>query len=286
MDSPSLLAPGDTIFRGGKVSDEWCRAQLATQRTWLAELDRDPTPLLAWLAERESPLLGRYFENLVSFWMDQLPGWECLAQNLVVGDGVRHLGEFDLLLRHRQQLYHWELSVKFYLQVGDRFLGPNPKDSLARKLARVFDHQLCLSQQPPAKRLLVQRFGSDTIQSMAFLKGYLFYPVSGAVLPGAASGISPDHLRGWWLRMGELEAWLATRPEGHRWLVLEKLQWLAPALRSDKDTQLSRAELLSCLHAHFASHAHARLVVELAEEGDGWREVTRGIVVDAYWPRC
>ena len=176
MASPSLLAQSDAVYIGGKVSDEWCSRIYQQQSSWLAALDRDPASLQQWLDQQRSPLLGFYFESLLVFWLSHMPGVRLLARNVVIGQPGLRIGEFDFVFEDLEldQCFHWEVSVKFYLRYGAqefRWLGPNPKDSLQRKLNKVFNQQLLLSEKVQAQRTLQQLIHTTELYSKAFIKG-------------------------------------------------------------------------------------------------------------------
>lgn len=292
INSPALLTQSDAVYAGDKVSDVWCRRVYQRSVDWLEALDHDPNPLQQWLDQNPSPLLGIYFERLLAFWVQHVPEMQLLARNLVVLQPGRHIGEFDLLFRDlpSDELVYWEVAVKFYLRYGRshfEWLGPNPRDSLQRKLNKVFARQLQLHQHPAARRLLQQQFGRTAARSQAFIKGYLFYPHDSdwhqpESIPAA---VSHAHLKGWWCRHAELPGWLSRRAEAHRWCVLRRLQWLAPAYIPDGKGVLTRDELLDHLHSHFAQHYQALLLAELRPVSGGWYEVSRGFVVNQHWPK-
>lgn len=291
MASPSLLAPDDTVYKGPKVDDPWCRSVYRDGLDWLHDLDRDPLPLQRCLDQTDSPLLGAYFEQLLGLWLDHLPETRLLARNLIVTEPGRRIGEFDLLFRDRSrdETVHWEVAVKFYLRHGQggwRWLGPNPRDSLRRKLDKVFSRQLQLPQHPRARQLLQQRFGVNEVQSRALIKGYLFYPLDSDWRHPSATppGVSRDHLKGWWCRQTDVPACLAQRLAAHRWVVLPRRQWLAPVIRHTEQGLMSGETLSARLADHFTHHHQAQLVVELAPSGTAWREVSRGFVVNRHWP--
>ncbi|ALP51911.1 hypothetical protein Tel_01475 [Candidatus Tenderia electrophaga] len=291
MASPSLLAQQAEPYAGDKVSDRWCRQVYAQHGAWLMQLDAAPAPLHHWLARNQSPLLGRYFESLLAFWVRQLPDCELLAQNLIVERLGRHSGEFDLLWRDPAgQMIHWEAAVKFYLRYDRhelQWLGPNPRDSLRGKLNKLFTRQLHLHRQPAARRLLQARFGTAQIKPRAFVKGYLFYPYHGdwRAPQIAPAGVSRTHLRGWWCRHAEMRERVSHSSRfDARWCVLSRLQRLSPAYRPDTVGSMTAAELLNYLDAHFAQHFQAVLIAELDACEQGWCETSRGFVVNPHWP--
>ena len=87
MASPPLLSSNSAAYPGDKVGDEWCVRMFQQNLDWLDELDRQATPLIAWLYHYQSHLLGRYFEGLVSFWLNHLAQTHVVASNVIVRDG-------------------------------------------------------------------------------------------------------------------------------------------------------------------------------------------------------
>src|SRR5690606_31650396 len=73
--------------------------------------------------------------------------------------------------------------------------------------------------------------GVTRLEIEAVIKGYLFYPLDDP--PPAPRNVNPNHLRGQWLRGGQLD--LIARA-GSRWQALSKRGWLAPALASTEET--------------------------------------------------
>lgn len=288
--SPGLLRS----TAADRVSDHWCRIAFLDRLPWLRHLDRHPDELKAWLSLHPSRLLGHYFENLIAIWLEQWPQIQLLASRLPVPGEDRVLGEFDFLLldRHTGETVHWECAVKFYLRKvvardGYEWLGPNPQDTLAKKYRKVFTSQLKLAMLPEARRLLAQR-GIAPPVARAFIKGYLFYPASGKwreSLPIPADG-SAQHLRGWWCHADALEA-LPCDADGHRWVVLQRQQWLSPALHCEPTPGYARAALLEWLAHHFDTSERPVLLAQLYRGSDGlWRERDRGFVVPAHWPHA
>lgn len=255
-------------------------------------MDADPSPLQHWLKQKETRLLGIYFESLLAFWIEYLPDKVLLAQNLVVGQPGLQIGEFDLLFKDKEwdQVVHWEAAVKFYLRFGeadDLWLGPNPRDSLQKKLNKVFNRQLRLSEHARGRQALLSKLGTDKVVSQAFIKGYLFYPRSSdwQTSKVAADGISSQHLRGWWCRHKEIAAQLTSLEQGRRWLLPLRLERLAPILEVDNQRLMNDAEISEYLDAYFKEQYQARMLIELRCFEGIWQEVSRGFVVNQHWPK-
>lgn len=302
MLSPGLMEASTDACH--LVSDDWCQQAYVTHEQDLYRLDENPEPLNRYLAAQKSHRLGFYFEMLLAYWLERILQSHLFSMNVPVyqarnANGRQTLGEFDFLFAHQDRpiLQHWEATVKFYLyyqtEAGDaRWLGPASQDRLDLKLRRMFEHQLRLAETAEGTAV-TERFSALAVNASAFIKGYLFYPLdretelrpehTGAS-PHAAFAISPAHLRGWWLRQGEIM--LPKRCADSRWQVLSKLGWLSPACCADATSAslLSDAEAEQYCAQHFLHHRSALLLAELRPGADGWLEVARGFVVAADWP--
>jgi len=288
MASPSLLAESSDI-----VTDDACQTIYNTNYDWLAELDAHPEFLIATLEQHKSHRLGYYFEHLVAFWLTERIANECFASHVRVFEEKRTIGEFDFLFKASpgDTLVHWETAVKFYLryQAEDEMIwwyGPNAQDRLDIKLNRVFNHQLKLGESPQGKALLQEK-GFENVRPQTFFKGYLFYPVTSdwrhpEPLPDY---ISPGHLKGWWTRVNELD--LPDHEVDHRWMVLPRLEWLAPkAIHQEQNSLLmDTQQLIDFLERHFDEGQQSLLLAQMAQDANTcWQEKTRGFVVNSAWP--
>ncbi len=182
IGAPVLPDAAFPAYTGRVVDDAWCRTQLQTCTPWLAALDSEPRSLHDFIAARPTRRLGHYFESLIAFWLAYLPGMQIIATNLQVKDSQRTLGEYDFLLRDASaDICHWEAAVKFYLQAEPQaeqhvFIGPGARDRLDLKLDRVFSRQLQLGYTPAGREALPPGIALNKAQ--AFIKGYLFYPLT------------------------------------------------------------------------------------------------------------
>jgi len=274
LDAPDLLdahAPewaGRVATLGGVAPDV---------ADWLARLDADPTELDAALGARTHTRLGLYAEKLMAFYFAQ--------QGRLVAHGLQiraarndTVGEFDFLLdAGPDAVEHIEFATKFYLLDGDAgqqfdaLVGPNLADSLGVKMRKVFERQLALGQHPAAQPLLPR----PVTRARALVKGWLFYP-SGSW--PAMQGIAAGHCRGFWCALDEFDA-----QAGEEFLVLPKLQWLAPLRACSAAPMLDRAQLMQELEEQFATSGTPVLVAIVRRQGEVIEEVERGFVVPNDW---
>lgn len=277
MAAPGLLANADWL-----VTDHECQQILQRAMPQLRTLDLQPAPLCNWITARNPQRLGRYFEVLLGYWLGHLMDANWFASNQIVKSGRIVIGEYDLLWRDATgQLNHWEVAVKFYLQVDpdaglSGFIGPMTRDRLDLKVAQLRDKQLQLSCTPAGAAALPVE--NEPVIKRALLKGWLFYPAHGQV--NMADGVSTQHLAGWWQR------WQSTKfglIPCLRWLVLERLSWLSLLFTPDERNLLVETDLRDSLQAHFANSDVPVLVAGMKQTATGWLEVTRGFVVPLNW---
>lgn len=272
LESPGLLDPVHPHWRGKVASLPAPGPQL---RAWLYGLDADPSPLLAALGDRTYTRLGLYAENLIAFHFRETG--QLVAHGLQVRAARNDtVGEFDFLLdAGGGKALHIEFATKFYLLEGvhpdrlDSLVGPNLADSLGQKMRKITSKQLELAHHPAAQAVLPR----PVERAQALVKGWLFYP-RGTV--SGLEGLHPQHCRGTWCAASELG-----ELEGGSFIVLPRMQWLAPVRTSDG--VLSRGELRAKVDEHFAVPAMPMLVASVREEDGAWIECERAFVVPDDW---
>lgn len=232
------------------------------------------------LAARQKRL-GHYFEALYETLMTQVMGWTLLARNVQIQYEGKTLGELDFLFRHPKtgQIEHHEIAVKFYLGWPSSGLwhGPNVRDRLDLKLARLLHHQLPMSQRDETRKQLAALGLPLPERQRMVLPGALFYPgdESRAMHPPAGAPVESPLL--FWYRMDDLSAdWLSSS------VILPPADWLAPytSLMAPKsDDAIAIAD-------HLETSGRARLLAHLSWEPvqQCWMETERCFVVPNHWP--
>lgn len=286
LGSPGLVESSQPCYQGLLVDDHRCNAALTACSAWLTSLDQSPLALHDFIGTRPTRRLGHYFETLISYWLMHTPDTLLIASNLQVQHEQRTLGEYDFLFRNAAGEYcHWEVAIKFYLQVEPvaeqrSFIGPGTRDRLDIKLDKIFQQQLLLGSTSAGLKALP--CGIKLTRAEAFIKGYLFYHHAASKQPGIP-GVSPAHLSGWWVRHS-IEK-LPQASASSRWIILPRMRWLAPALLPESTAVLTDLEINCTLDEHFSASLDALLVIELSQNSSGtWNENSRGFVVNSRWP--
>ena len=243
--------------------------------------DQHPAAMPAVLQQPPPRRLGRYFEQLYACLLQDLLGWDMLARNLQIQHERRTLGELDFLVRNPRTdaIEHHEVAVKFYLGHRDTetgavlWYGPNSRDRLDLKTARLLQHQARLTTQPAAQ-VELQALGVCQMPTpRIFMPGYLFQPLQNVLQ--VPSQVEPGHGQGRWCYASEASTLIA---EG--WVVLHKPHWLA-------DWHQPLAPEAGILHQTVKQVAHtgrAGLLARLTGSAEGWREVERLFMVPDSWP--
>ena len=126
----------------------------------------------------------------------------------------------------QEKSYHLEVAVKFYLAERPStswsdWIGPNRKDRLDIKLARMMQHQLPLASST-AGSLALKKIDISNFQSSYFLCGRLFNSnTHPAVTPISAN---ESLLTGTWFYLSDFLKYLSSNKI--TWLVLRRTDWL------------------------------------------------------------
>lgn len=203
----------------------------------------------------EPPALpfGKRMERFLSHALRYSGRYTVLAENVqIIHQGIT-LGELDFILydRQRQQAVHLELACKFYLLVPGnpvRWVGPNHKDRLDLKLARLANHQLPLLKHPATQaRLRELNITGGNMRSELHLTGQLHIPFDKNKTPVPAS-INPEAIKGFWIpfpRFGGVKFERAeyAMPEKQNWLTApkdEKYWYPYPETKARLQSSLAR----------------------------------------------
>lgn len=278
LDAPGMLNPLHELWHGqiaqlGPV-DARCMA-------WLAELDRQPQALTAFLSVHPHTRLGHYAEKLLAWYFS----WAGVLQahSLQIRTHTT-IGEFDFLLNLPGGLEHWEFACKFYLRVEPSakaaappdplalMVGPNLMDNLFDKSRKIMHQQLALGRHPAGLASLPAQLGAARM----LIKGWLFYP------PGdgdCLAALHPAHCRGIWVRAGDLQR----IADQHQYAILPRLRWLAPARFADDVEKMTLPAMADRLQRQFTTDVRPVLIVSLLPDQDAWVEQTRIFVVPDDW---
>lgn len=246
----------------------------------LLKEDENPALVNAHFAALGPMPMGRYFEQLLFYIINRDPHYEILAENRQLFEGKITIGELDLIIRNKESgaLEHWEIALKFYLQVENNpaavhMLGPSTKDNLQKKLLKLMEAQLPLSQKPEIQAEF------PSVQAKLFVKGVFFYPWQ---KPACLSdGVNPQHLQGFWLKLAELES---IENYGTHWQLKIKPAWIGGETYSQSQELLSFEELKNACAKELTESGRPQLIAAYKQEKGLWYTNTYFFIVGNNWP--
>lgn len=132
-------------------------------------------------------VLGKRIERFFSFYIEHFSEEEILAENIqVISDKVT-LGELDFILKNKKsgRCSHVEVVYKFYLydpifqNEAERWIGPNRRDTLLKKISRLKNQQFPLLHKEETQPLLQElKIKANEVQQKALFRANLFVPFS------------------------------------------------------------------------------------------------------------
>ncbi|MFB9133561.1 DUF1853 family protein [Vibrio olivae] len=168
-----------------------------------------------------NPRLGFVYQYLCDQVLKHSSQFEVVEQEIQLNQNGKTLGAIDFIVRDHQQsqLQHWEVAIKFYLLHGDSWYGPNAHDRLDKKLQRMLEHQLTLTQHPA---FIEQYPDYQHLFTQLLMQGRLYTnPFSAQAVPQYCLGhkLNSSQIQGYWCY-------------SHQWhhigeplFALEKHQW-------------------------------------------------------------
>lgn len=155
--------------------EEWIEELKVSSKYYFEELDQDPEPLVIFLAQGNTYRLGMYAERLLCFFFDTFSETELLLHNFQIIDHKITLGEVDFVIRWQERTIHIEVATKYYLATSStkdfsQWVGPSGKDSLYRKIKKVKELQLPITDS----ELFKLQTKLESVESYLFLKGYFY----------------------------------------------------------------------------------------------------------------
>lgn len=248
--------------------------------------------------------LGYYLETLYECLIRDLMGWTVLARNLPIRTGGQTLGELDFLIHnpHTGSVEHHEIAIKFYLGYGGGsdlppgWYGPNPRDRLDIKTARMLGQQIQRGLLPETSEVLAALDIKRPEISRVFMPGYLFYPVppvreaTSSVIQTVAStraaqtplstrldGVPVNHLRGRWMYLNDM-----AETNTNNWIPLKKPHWLGPWMQPQIPDNTETTNALTDIKNTQTPRLFA--ILQHDNKSSLWKETDRVFVVPSHWP--
>lgn len=174
--------------------------------------------------------LGNRLERLFSFVIKHTEAYEVLCENLQIVADKKTLGELDFILRERatNKLIHVELAGKIYLYdpalTGElsRWIGPNRKDSLQRKIQKLKDKQFPLLNHGATRNILKnQALPVAGMTQKSCFKARLFMPFH--LRNEVPALVNSKNIKGYYI---DKESFMNRNHKSRRYFLPEKQDWI------------------------------------------------------------
>jgi uncharacterized protein len=276
IGSPALFDATQPVWQDRLRTDAWSQSELERNADWLLELERSPAQLHQAAGDPTvNTPLGHVFEKLVLFWQSARPDVRAATRGLIVKNGGRTIGEFDVvMLRHDGVIETLEVTVKYYLNLKPELgiegcIGPRAFDRMSDKFTKMTTRQTALGDNEYGRKTICKWLEEHCgevrtpekliVENYALARGYIFHSSSHASF---AKELSPTHGRGLW-QTDELAL------PGPHWRNLAGREWLGRYLGAREETSWPN------------DPAMPRMYACLEPRGEAWAETERRFVVRA-----
>lgn len=180
---------------------------------------------------RDNEVLGKRIEHFFEYYINSSKDYQLLVKNLQIFKDKITIGELDFVIEDttKKCLLHIELVYKFYLYDPqrsknelERWVGPDQKDSLLEKVAKLKHKQFpLLYQSETIKALQKLDISTDTIKQKVSFFGQLFIPLSfqNKILPN----INNDCISGFWIYRHDFNS---EKYQNYQYYIPSKKDWV------------------------------------------------------------
>ncbi len=183
----------------------------------------------------KNEVLGKIAEHFFYHYIQSLDHYKVICKNLQIFRDKTTIGEIDFLIKNTKTntVFHIELVYKYYLYIPDistveleRWIGPNKKDSLVKKVNKLKEKQLpLLYQEETIAKLHTLGIEIDTIIQQVCFFGNLF--VSRSYENISIPHINNECIVGYWIDFKEFISTTYTMsnfhmPQKQNWMVHPK----------------------------------------------------------------
>lgn len=209
--STSLIKKED--FKNNYTSEE-CYQLFIDHKEWLTYIDEN-IKLYKEETTLKNYLLGKYFEQLLTFFFKHSPYFDLIVSNEQIIINKETKGEVDFVVYNKKlnQFEHIEVAIKYYMYTdkhkSSKWVGPNSNDYYENKISNLISHQLKILKK--YKSHLPQLNDINNIVSKAWMKGYFL-----------EKNITNDFI---YLQEENLETYFNTVTSYYE---IQKLDWLNP----------------------------------------------------------
>ncbi len=170
--------------------------------------------------------LGQLAEQFVFNQIEDSKGIDLIAENIQIKIDRRTLGELDAIIQKDKLLIHLEIVYKFYVYDPsqgaseiERWIGPNRKDSLKEKLAKLKTKQFPLLYHESTVEFMNElEIDVKNLEQQVLFKAQLFTPYTNTI---AFELLNPKCVQGFYIHKQDLN-----RFEANLFYIPTKYDWM------------------------------------------------------------
>ena len=171
--------------------------------------------------------LGHLAEQFIFDLLEQDKNIKTIGTNIQIIQDKKTVGELDCLISDKGKLIHLELVYKFHLYDPfipgneiEKWIGPNRKDSLKQKLAKLKIKQMPLLSHPKSNKIISDLgYNSEMFDQKVHFKAQLFIPLG--LNERIITEVNKACIRGFYITPDELQLF-----KENDFFILSKLDWL------------------------------------------------------------
>ena len=278
LDAPCLLTTcGNFDAVDTSVFQQW----FTQYKHWIYQESKQPDRLIDFVNTLRQYKLGLYAEDLFLHFLHHQTEYELILHDQQIFQNKQCIGAMDFIIRTPSgEIEHWEMAIKYFLQRTPStdwidFVGPSHVDSMHRKLSKMVDRQLKLTQRIETQIFLKEQGIPIPSVTRVLSVGRLFGQYNEPFL--FPDGCDPNQPQGVWIRKMDFKnTFLGTDT---LWKIRSHPRWIGPYLTENPEELQTVSEVLD---SPMAKDRYLMLS-QMVRVAKGWQECVRWVMVINNW---
>jgi uncharacterized protein len=252
---------------------------------WLKFLDNNDGQLTDFIYSNNSIRLGKYFENLVHFYLNWNENVQIIDYSKQFYKDKATIGEIDFLIfdKIRREYLHIEVAVKFFVKWPNHdgyadFICPNGQRNLKSKLDKTFSKQLNILENDECIDYLESKKIAK-YKSRLLIKGGIFYFEDEKDFSSDELDFNPSHNRFDAQYFDKLNL-----EENMYFKALMNHDWMSFSFLSSSSDLISYQQLQNDLKQHFSDSTRGCVYGVFKKVEDGFQEQSKIAILHPKWP--
>ena len=278
LNAPCLLSTCDNFDAvDTSVFKQWFQQY----KHWILLESENPDRLIDSVNTLRQYKLGLYAEDLFLYFLDHQTEYELILHDQQIFKEKQCIGAMDFIVRTPSgDVEHWEMAIKYFLQRTPStdwidFVGPSHVDSMHRKLTKMVDRQLKLTQRSETKDFLQKQNIPIPSVTRVLSVGRFFAGFNQPFV--APKGCDPNQPQGLWVRKVDFEKQFCGTDT--LWKIRHHPRWIGPYLSTEREELSTVSEVLNSP----LERERYLMLSQMTKVALGWQECARWVMVIDSW---